>query len=104
MRKVLYREQVGNGYSEMDNNGYFHQFVIIAENSYALIETEDGLIVPIRSDRFKFIDSPEDDVWEQRRYEITKDLFVHNTFKVVPNIIIEHTDELIKVLKEKQND
>jgi hypothetical protein len=70
MRKVLYCKTIVNKevefwesysttFSEMDNKGYFHQFVIVAEDIYALIETEDGLIVPIRSDRFKFIDSPE---------------------------------------------
>lgn len=95
MRKVLYREQVKSGYSEMDNEGYFHEWTKVNDVVFAIIERKDGSIDVVYCYMFKFIDSPESIDWEQRRYEIAKKLYSNNDH----NGVICAADKLIKALK-----
>jgi len=85
MRKVLFKAAIGNKEGlddlEMTNEGYFHG--ISTEQGYSIIEDKDGSLNYVRFDRFKFVDSPDSIDWEQRRYEIARDLFVHNEMSIV---------------------
>lgn len=100
MRKVLFctwkYEDYEIIYSEMDKEGLFHQFITVDEEAFALIENLEGFMIAVRIDKFKFVDSPEDEMWKQRRYEIAKELFANtkSTFAVM------YADELIEILKK----
>ena len=60
MRKVLYREPLINGgYSEMDNEGCFHEFEKVNDIACAIIERKDETIALIYADMVKFVDSHE---------------------------------------------
>ena len=98
MRKVLYREQVNGGYSEMDNEGYFHEFTKVNDIVCAIIERKDGTIEVVYAYMVKFVDSPEAIDMEQRRYEIARDLYSTEQVATAKNAVF-CADELIKALK-----
>lgn len=60
---------------------------------------KDGNILSIDRENLKFVSTPEDEMWEQRRYEITKDVFAYNSTDVTGSV--KYADELIEALKEK---
>ena len=96
MRKVLYREQVNGGYSEMDNEGYFHEFTKVNDIVCAIIERKDGTIEVVYAYMVKFVDSPEAIDREQRRYEIAREQMAHG---VIPRMAVNDADCLIEALK-----
>lgn len=115
MRKVLYRKQVRINKSnsccgEMINEGYFHAFEITGKYANAMIEDLEGNVFYCNACDFKFVDSPEGidiskvvDIpkpidWEQRRYEIAKELYVTEEIKTA-DIAVKCADLLINALK-----
>ena len=45
--------------TEIEYIGYFHQWAILDNKLYAVIETDDGLVSYVDSKRVKFIDTPK---------------------------------------------
>lgn len=71
MRKVLYCKMIVTKpaydwqspsitYSGMDNKGYFHRFAESENDTYAIIEEEDGNVIFCNITKFKFVDSPKE--------------------------------------------
>ena len=60
MRKVLYREEVKDGHSEMDNEGYFHEWIKVNNVVCAIIERKHGSIEVVYCYLLKFIDTPKE--------------------------------------------
>ena len=97
MRKILYRKLINfTDYSDFIYTGWFHRFQFILNSCRALIETEDGDILSVNRDDIKFVNTPEDEMWEQRSYEIAKELSVNMS----ADKAVMHAEELIEILKE----
>jgi len=101
MRKVLYRELINfTEYSDFIHTGWFHRFLFTVDSNRALIETTSGNIITVDRDNIKFVNTPEDEMLEQRRYEIARDIFANDAYNSTTIAgAVRFSDELIKELK-----
>lgn len=97
MRKVLYREEAKVGYSEMDNEGYFHEWIKVNNVVCAIIERKDGSIDVVYCYLLKFVESPDSIDLEQKLYEVVKELLINIS---TDSSVIRHINELLKDLKQ----
>jgi len=62
MRKIAVKEWIQSNMSYSDTQtkytGYFHQWILVDNNLYAVIEKEDGNIITAPSISVRFIDTP----------------------------------------------
>ena len=102
MRKILYRDLINfTEYSDFIHIGWFHRFQFTDDSNRALIETKDGNILSIDREDFKFVNTPEEEMWEQRRYEIVKESYFNNSYGI--DVSISNANFIINKLKETQN-
>ena len=99
MRKIIYfTEEID--YEKTDtytvaHEGWFHRF---KDDLFAIIENTDGRICTVDVADIKFVLTPEEELWEQRRYEIAREQMAHG---VIPRMAVNDADCLIEVLKGK---